>query len=116
MAFTHLHLHTEYSLRSRRFSGGGGSPRPDRRTGRPAPRCGPAAMRELFGEDGYYLEIQDHRIPEQQAVIAGIMRLSRETGIPMASAPARRRDTAGQSPSSTASQNRRPRPSPPGAA
>ncbi len=40
-------------------------------------------MRELFGEDGYYLEIQDHKIPEQQAVIAGIMRLSRETGIPM---------------------------------
>ena len=40
-------------------------------------------MRELFGEDGYYLEIQDHKLPEQQAVIAGIMRLSRETGIPM---------------------------------
>ena len=40
-------------------------------------------MRELFGEDGYYLEIQDHQIPEQQAVIAGIMRLSRETGIPL---------------------------------
>ena len=40
-------------------------------------------MRELFGEDGYYLEIQDHKIPEQQAVIAGIMRLSRDTGIPM---------------------------------
>ncbi len=40
-------------------------------------------MRELFGEDGYYLEVQDHKIPEQQAVIAGIMRLSRETGIPM---------------------------------
>ncbi len=40
-------------------------------------------MRELFGEDGYYLEIQDHKIPEQQTVIAGIMRLSRETGIPM---------------------------------
>ena len=40
-------------------------------------------MRELFGEDGYYLEIQDHKIPEQQAVIAGIMRLSKETGIPM---------------------------------
>ena len=41
-------------------------------------------MRELFGKDGYYLEIQDHKIPEQQAVIAGIMRLSKETGIPMA--------------------------------
>ena len=40
-------------------------------------------MRELFGEDGYYLEIQDHRIPEQQAVIAGMLRLSRETGIPL---------------------------------
>ena len=40
-------------------------------------------MRELFGEDGYYLEIQDHKIPDQQVVIAGIMRLSREMGIPM---------------------------------
>ena len=40
-------------------------------------------MRKLFGEDGYYLEIQDHKIPEQQAVIAGVMRLSKDTGIPM---------------------------------
>ena len=40
-------------------------------------------MRELFGQDGYYLEIQDHRLPEQQAVNAGILRLSRETGIPI---------------------------------
>ena len=40
-------------------------------------------MRELFGEDGYYLELQDHKLPEQQAVIAGILRLSKETGIPM---------------------------------
>lgn len=40
-------------------------------------------MRKLFGEDGYYLEIQDHKIPEQQTVIAGIMRLSKDTGIPM---------------------------------
>ena len=40
-------------------------------------------MRELFGEDGYYLEIQDHGIPAQQAVIAGILRLSRDTGIPL---------------------------------
>lgn len=41
-------------------------------------------MRELFGEDGYYLEIQDHKLPEQQVVNAGILRLSRETGIPLA--------------------------------
>ncbi len=40
-------------------------------------------MRALFGEDGYYLEIQDHKLPEQQAVIAGMLRLSKETGIPL---------------------------------
>ena len=40
-------------------------------------------MREIFGGDGYYLEIQDHHIQAQQTVNAGIMRLSRETGIPM---------------------------------
>ena len=40
-------------------------------------------MRELFGEDGYYLELQDHKLPEQQAVIAGILRLHEETGIPV---------------------------------
>ena len=40
-------------------------------------------MRELFGEDGYYLEIQDHKLPEQQTVNAGLLRLSKETGIPL---------------------------------
>ena len=40
-------------------------------------------MRELFGEDGYYLELQDHHLPEQQAVNAGILRLHQETGIPL---------------------------------
>lgn len=38
---------------------------------------------EIFGEGNYYLEIQDHGIPEQRTVNAGIMRLSQETGIPM---------------------------------
>lgn len=37
----------------------------------------------IFGEGNYYLEIQDHGIPEQRTVNAGIMRLSKETGIPM---------------------------------
>ncbi|MDE7004306.1 MAG: DNA polymerase III subunit alpha [Oscillospiraceae bacterium] len=41
-------------------------------------------MRDLFGPDGYYLEIQDHKIAEQQVVNAGLLRLSRETGIPLA--------------------------------
>ena len=40
-------------------------------------------MRELFGEDGYYLEIQDHGIQAQQEVNAGILRLHEETGIPL---------------------------------
>ena len=40
-------------------------------------------MRELFGADGYYLELQDHHIPEQQTVNAGLLRLHEETGIPL---------------------------------
>lgn len=39
--------------------------------------------REIFGEDNYFLEMQDHGIPEQRIVNSGIMRLSKETGIPM---------------------------------
>ena len=40
-------------------------------------------MRELFGEDGYYLEMQVHGIPVQKKVNAGILRLHEETGIPL---------------------------------
>ena len=40
-------------------------------------------MREIFGEDGYYLELQDHNIPSQRQVNAGIIRLHEETGIPI---------------------------------
>ena len=40
-------------------------------------------MRELFGEDGYYLELQDHGISAQRQVNAGLMRLHQETGIPL---------------------------------
>ena len=40
-------------------------------------------MRELFGEDGYYLELQDHGIDAQKRVNAGILRLHEETGIPL---------------------------------
>lgn len=44
-----------------------------------------AALRhlEIFGENHYYLELQDHGIEEQRTVNAGIMRLSKETGIPL---------------------------------
>ena len=40
-------------------------------------------VRELFGEDGYYLELQDHGIPAQKQVNAGLLRLHQETGIPL---------------------------------
>ncbi len=40
-------------------------------------------MRELFGEDGYYLELQDHGIAAQKQVNAGLVRLHEETGIPL---------------------------------
>ncbi len=40
--------------------------------------------RELFGPDGFYLEMQDHGIPEQKTVNVELARLSRETGIPLA--------------------------------
>ena len=44
-----------------------------------------AALRHLdiFGENNYFLEMQDHGIPDQATVNAGVMRLSKELGIPM---------------------------------
>ncbi|MGN0438488.1 MAG: DNA polymerase III subunit alpha [Lachnospiraceae bacterium] len=38
---------------------------------------------EIFGEDNYYLELQDHGITEQHMVNQGLMRLHDETGIPL---------------------------------
>ncbi len=38
---------------------------------------------DCFGEGNYYLEMQDHGIPEQATVNQGLMRLSQETGIPL---------------------------------
>ena len=40
-------------------------------------------MREIFGEDGFYLELQDHGIRDQAIVNQGILRLHEETGIPL---------------------------------
>ena len=39
--------------------------------------------RDIFGEDNFYLEIQDHNLPEQKEVNAGLVKLSKETGIPI---------------------------------
>ncbi|MEG1698052.1 MAG: DNA polymerase III subunit alpha [Oscillospiraceae bacterium] len=38
----------------------------------------------LFGKDNYYIEIQDHGLEEQQAILPALIRLSKETGIPLA--------------------------------
>ncbi|SHL54662.1 DNA polymerase-3 subunit alpha [Anaerocolumna jejuensis DSM 15929] len=39
--------------------------------------------RQIFGEGNYFLELQDHGIPEQADVNQGLLRLSEETGIPL---------------------------------
>ena len=39
--------------------------------------------RDVFGAENYFLEIQDHGLDEQKIVKEGIIRLSRETGIPV---------------------------------
>ncbi|MCR5432595.1 MAG: DNA polymerase III subunit alpha [Lachnospiraceae bacterium] len=40
-------------------------------------------MLEIFGEGNYYLELQDHGIPEQALVNEQLVRMSHETGIPL---------------------------------
>lgn len=37
----------------------------------------------IFGEGNFYLELQDHGIPQQQSVNNGLMRLHRELGLPL---------------------------------
>ena len=38
-------------------------------------------LRDIFGENHFYLELQDHGIPEQQTVNQALLRMSMETGI-----------------------------------
>ena len=40
-------------------------------------------LAEIFGAGNFYLELQDHGISEQRAVNQGILRLARETGLPL---------------------------------
>lgn len=41
------------------------------------------ALRGIFGENNFFLELQDHGIPDQKVVNQGILRLHKDTGIPM---------------------------------
>ncbi|MGM9521356.1 MAG: DNA polymerase III subunit alpha [Oscillospiraceae bacterium] len=40
-------------------------------------------LRDIFGEGNFFLELQDHGIPEERTAANGLMRMSRETGIPL---------------------------------
>jgi DNA polymerase-3 subunit alpha len=40
-------------------------------------------MDRLFGRGSYYLELQDHGMPEQKTVNAALLRIHEETGIPL---------------------------------
>ena len=40
-------------------------------------------LASIFGPEHFYLELQDHGLQEQQAVNQGVMRIARETGLPM---------------------------------
>ena len=41
-------------------------------------------LSELFGKDGFYLEIQDHGLEAEKRAAEGLLRIHRETGIPLA--------------------------------
>ena len=40
-------------------------------------------LSSIFGQENFYLELQDHGIEEQRPVNQGVMRLARETGLPL---------------------------------
>ena len=40
-------------------------------------------FQDIFGKDNFFLEIQDHNLPEDRIAMPGVYRLSSETGIPL---------------------------------
>ncbi len=40
-------------------------------------------LNTIFGQDRFYLELQDHQLPEQKKVNMQLIRLSKDTGIPL---------------------------------
>ena len=41
------------------------------------------SLRDIFGEENFFLELQDHGIPAQKMVNQALLRMSKETGIPL---------------------------------
>ena len=42
-----------------------------------------ATYRDIFGEGNFYLELQDHGLPDQRAILPKLVELGRRTGIPL---------------------------------
>ena len=40
-------------------------------------------LSEVFGEDCFFIEVQNHNLPEQRQILPALLRLSRETGLPL---------------------------------
>ena len=40
-------------------------------------------LRDIYGEDNFYFEIQDHGLPEEEKATGGLLELSKEMGIPV---------------------------------
>jgi DNA polymerase-3 subunit alpha len=38
---------------------------------------------EIFGRDGYFLELMDHQIPEEETIRGGLQEIARRTGLPL---------------------------------
>jgi DNA polymerase III subunit alpha len=38
---------------------------------------------EMFGQDGYFLELMDHGIPEEDTIRTGMLEIARRTGLPL---------------------------------
>ena len=51
-----------------------------RRRGDPG-RGYPCLLYTSFGKDNFFLELQDHGLPDQKLVNQGLMRMSRDTGL-----------------------------------
>ena len=41
------------------------------------------AMAEIFGEGNYYVELQNHSLPEERQILPSLLRLARECGLPL---------------------------------
>src|SRR5438874_2724222 len=83
-SFVHLHTHSEYSLLD-------GASRIEDMFAKAAAFGMPALaltdhgamFGDIFGPGGFYLELQDHGLPEQRALNPLLVEMSKRTGIPL---------------------------------